>query len=76
MFLQKRETPTRGVTCQGQNWFSPGGPLGEIVDMGGNPTFHEMPPSISLVGGVPCVTARGKLYKNFQADPGGRVSHF
>ena len=60
MLLQKREAATTGVSCQGQNCFSPGGPLGDIVDMWGNSTFHEMPPSSSIVGGVPCVTAGGK----------------
>ena len=30
--------------------------------MGGNPTFHEIPPSINVVGGVPCETARGKSF--------------
>ena len=50
--------------------------LGGIRDMGENATFHEIPLSINVVGGIPSGTARGKLHKIFQLDPDGCVSSF
>ena len=43
--------------------------LGDIVVMEENPRFYEMTPSSSFVGGVPCVTARGKLAQKLSIGP-------
>ena len=50
--------------------------LGRYSLYGGKSTFHEIPLCMSFVGGVPSVTARGKLHKTFHLDPVGRVTRF
>ena len=41
--------------------------LGDVAVIKGNSTFHDIPPYINFVGGIPCVTARKKASKNLSS---------
>ena len=69
MLLQKRETATIGVSCQVQNCFTPGGPLGGKFHFRGSfsSNFTYASP-ICGAWDIKEVNARGKTSQNLSTD--------
>ena len=75
MLLETRETVVTGVSCQGQNKFSPGGPHGGMKSSWGEiPNIVKYPSPSMLWEGSPVGPPGEKLHKTFQFDAGGCVS--
>ena len=62
MFLRKRETATTGTSCQGQNSFSPGGPLGGTYSSWGNVDISQHVPLHQVCGRGPQCDRQGKSF--------------